>query len=798
MTILGVYIPAVVFAVIVAVLAAIGITALVYLIFRVIGRRKAWARTLLRLTRVPFRITVLMGLLWLAAALYLQPDAGLTQIADFIFRALFTAAATWLLCALLYFLEEIAAARYRVDVRDNRVARRVRTQLRMLRRIGVVVIIVCALGAILLSVPGAATAGASLFASAGLLSVVAGLAAQSTLANVFAGMQLAFNNALRVDDVVIVETEWGKIEEITLTYVVVHIWDDRRMVLPSTYFTTNPFQNWTRHTSELLGSIDFDLDWRVDPARMRVELNRIVAATELWDERVVVLQVTDAVGGFVRVRVLVSAHDAPTLFDLRCLVRENLIDWITSANPEAIPVGRMEVREESSVARKPAPEHPVTEPVGLFSGTETAKARAAQFTESIGVQGPAAIGETGPPAAAAPNRPQAPVRASLGSGAPPLRHPRAPAHPDPAPTPRGIRRSTMNLTQPTNMTDNLASVPFTHERVLVSTGVRSGLMIIVAVHSTRLGQALGGARIWQYAGWTDAVADALRLSAAMTLKNAAAGLALGGGKAVIYLPLGTVLSDAEKRDAMLDLGDAVESLHGSYMTAEDVGSSAELMAIVAERTSHVCGLPTATGGVGEPADATAAGVYASILATLDALYGSREVTGRHLVISGLGQVGGRLARALAAAGATLTVTDINPDKRDLADEIGADWVPVAGAHRVQADLFVPCGLGGVLTTEVIGELNVLGVVGAANNQLAESTGAAELDARGILWAPDFVVNAGGVIFLYLASEPDADAAVIAARVDAIGDTVAQIFTDAQARGITTLAAAELLAAARLR
>ena len=356
----------------------------------------------------------------------------------------------------------------------------------------------------------------------------------------------------------------------------------------------------------------------------------------------------------------------------------------------------------------------------------------------------------------------------------------------------------MNLTHPTATADNLASVPFTHERVLVSTGVRSGLMIIVAVHSTRLGQALGGARIWQYAGWTDAVADALRLSAAMTLKNAAAGLALGGGKAVIYLPLGTVLSDAEKRDAMLDLGDAVESLNGSYMTAEDVGSSAELMAIVAERTSHVCGLPTATGGVGEPADATAAGVYASILATLDALYGSREVTGRHLVISGLGQVGGRLARYLAAAGATLTVTDINPDKRDLAEELGADWVPVAGAHRVQADLFVPCGLGGVLTSEVIGELNVLGVVGAANNQLADSTGAAELDARGILWAPDFVVNAGGVIFLYLASEPGADAAVIAARVDAIGDTVAQIFTDAHARGITTLAAAEMLAAARLR
>ncbi|MDH6237939.1 Glu/Leu/Phe/Val dehydrogenase dimerization domain-containing protein [Cryobacterium sp. CG_9.6] len=355
----------------------------------------------------------------------------------------------------------------------------------------------------------------------------------------------------------------------------------------------------------------------------------------------------------------------------------------------------------------------------------------------------------------------------------------------------------MTLTHPSSSLEALASIPFTHERVLITTGQRSGLVITVAVHSTKLGQALGGARMWQYPDWTDAVADALRLSSAMTLKNAAAGLNRGGGKAVIQLPLGVVLTDAEKRDAMLDLGDAVESLNGAYMTAEDVGTSADLMAIVNERTNHVCGLPASSGGVGEPADATAAGVYASILATLDALYGSRDVTGRHLVISGLGQVGGRLAIALAAAGATLTVTDINPAKRELADELGAEWVPVAGAHRIQADLFVPCGLGGVLTSTVIGELNVLGVVGAANNQLENPAGAAELDARGILWAPDFVVNAGGVVYLSMASEPDADLASITTRVDAISDVVTKIFADAHEQSITTLAAAEMLAAARL-
>jgi leucine dehydrogenase len=355
----------------------------------------------------------------------------------------------------------------------------------------------------------------------------------------------------------------------------------------------------------------------------------------------------------------------------------------------------------------------------------------------------------------------------------------------------------MTITQPSPSLDALASFQFTHERVLITTGARSGLVITVAVHSTRLGQALGGARVWQYPNWTDAVADALRLSAAMTLKNAAAGLNRGGGKSVIHLPIGTVLTDEQKRDAMLDLGDAIESLDGAYMTAEDVGTNAELMAVVAERTAHVCGLPTDQGGVGEPADATAAGVYASILATLDAIFGSREVAGRHIVISGLGQVGGRLATALAQAGATLSVADVNPAKHELADQLGATWVTVDDAHRTEADLFVPCGLGGVLTGRVISELSVLGVVGAANNQLADPSGAGQLTARGILWAPDFVVNAGGVIYLSMASEPNADQAAIAARVDAIGDTVAAIFTDAHSQQITTLAAAERLAAARL-
>lgn len=336
-----------------------------------------------------------------------------------------------------------------------------------------------------------------------------------------------------------------------------------------------------------------------------------------------------------------------------------------------------------------------------------------------------------------------------------------------------------------------------HERVLITRGPRSGLTIIVAVHSTALGQALGGARVWQYEHWTDALADALRLSQAMTLKNAAAGLARGGGKSVVCIPAGETLDEARRHDAMLDLGDAVESLGGAYMTAEDVGTSAELMAVVHERTEHVCGLPPEQGGVGEPADATAAGVHAGILATLEHVTGGRDVPGRHFVIAGLGQVGGRLARALAAGGARLTVTDVFESKRALADELGAAWVDPAEAHRVEADVFVPCGLGGVLTPDVVADLRVRAVVGAANNQLASREVAELLRGRGIAWAPDFVVNAGGVVYLDLASTPGIPQEELDARIAGIGDTVGAVLREADAAGSTTLVAAERLARSRL-
>lgn len=347
------------------------------------------------------------------------------------------------------------------------------------------------------------------------------------------------------------------------------------------------------------------------------------------------------------------------------------------------------------------------------------------------------------------------------------------------------------------MTHTLPLPDFTHERVEVITGRRSGLVITVALHSSVLGSALGGARLWTYPSWSDAVDDALRLSAAMTLKNAAAGLDAGGGKSVLCLPPGTELDAERRRAAFLDLGDAVESFGGLYRTAEDVGSTTDDMLVVSERTDHVVGLPDAVGGSGEPAGPTSLGVYESLRATLERVTGSADVAGRRITISGLGQVGSRLAVRLSTEGAVLTVTDVNPLKRRLADDLGATWVEPGTEHLVAADVFVPAGIGGVLTDDVIDALAARAVCGPANNPLADHSGADRLAARGILYAPDFVVNAGGVIYLDLVAKQLADREQTMARVAAIGDTIRRIFDEADAGGITTLAAAEQLAAARL-
>jgi leucine dehydrogenase len=336
-----------------------------------------------------------------------------------------------------------------------------------------------------------------------------------------------------------------------------------------------------------------------------------------------------------------------------------------------------------------------------------------------------------------------------------------------------------------------------HEEVLVRHGARSGLTVIVAVHSTTLGQAVGGCRIWPYPSWRDGLDDALRLSAAMTHKCALAGLPAGGGKSVIPLPPGSLLAGDLRRDVLLDLGDAVHSLSGRYGTAEDVGTTALDMLVVRERTPHVFCLPESHGGIGEPSEPTAAGVITALRVVCGEVFGSAELAGRRFAVHGLGQVGGRLARRLAAAGARLVVGDIDETKRDLAAELGAEWVPPADLLGVQADVLVPASLGGLLTTEVAQRLRCAAVAGPANNQLASGDVAEILAARGILWAPDTVVNGGGAIYGVLRELRGQTHEAAMERVGRIGDTLTEIFASARDDGLTPHEAASQLARRRV-
>ncbi len=328
-----------------AALGALLLVVALAVLLRLLGRRWPHAARLADTARFPFRslVVVLAVTGWV---LGVREDDLWWDAASLTCRILAIVAGAWLLAAVLVFLEDLALARTETDVPDNRIARRRRTQVLLIKRLTIAAVAVVAVGAVLLSFPGVRTIGASVLASAGVISVVAALAAQSTLANLFAGIQLAFNNAIKVDDAVIVEQEWGWIEEITLSYVVVRLWDERRMVLPSTYFTTTPFQNWTRNTSEIMGAVELDVDWRIDTGRLRDQLVPIMAEAAdagLWDERVSHVQVTDAVGGYVRIRILVTARDAPTLFDLRCLVRERVVQWLREHDSEALPRQRLVV-----------------------------------------------------------------------------------------------------------------------------------------------------------------------------------------------------------------------------------------------------------------------------------------------------------------------------------------------------------------------------------------------------------------------------------------------------------------------
>jgi leucine dehydrogenase len=335
-----------------------------------------------------------------------------------------------------------------------------------------------------------------------------------------------------------------------------------------------------------------------------------------------------------------------------------------------------------------------------------------------------------------------------------------------------------------------------HEDVVVRRGRRSGLYTFVAVHSTVRGPSLGGCRMWGYLDARQALRDALRLSRAMTYKSAVADLPLGGGKGVIMTAPATVLSSARRTAALLDFADTVESLQGRYITAEDVGTSSRDMRVIAQRTEHVAGLPRRQGGSGDPSPYTALGVEAAIRACCERVFSSSSLKQRTVAVIGLGHVGLRVAKRCAKAGAKLVVSDIDERKRRFADELDAGWTTPAQALELDVDVVSPCALGGVLDHETVPRLRCQIVAGAANNQLANESIAELLAARQILWAPDFVANAGGLI--NIAEELSGyHPAAATRRVRRIGDTMLQIFDEADTTGATPLTAALGIARKRL-
>ena len=343
----------------------------------------------------------------------------------------------------------------------------------------------------------------------------------------------------------------------------------------------------------------------------------------------------------------------------------------------------------------------------------------------------------------------------------------------------------------TNIIEHMET--YGHEQLSVFTDPGVGLRAFIAIHDTTLGPALGGVRTWPYRTEDEAILDALRLSRGMTYKSAAAGLNLGGGKAVI---MGT---PQDKTEAMMRaFGRFVESLGGRYITTEDVGATTQDMEWIAQETAHVTGLPVSQGGSGDPSQMTAYGIYQGIRACAVRTWGTDSLEGRPMAVQGFGKVASYLAEHLVKAGTRLTVTDINSAALDRARAMGLEVVEdPSKIYDVECDIFVPCALGAVLNDETIPRLKCSVVSGSANNQLLEDRHAGLLQQRGILYAPDYIINAGGVIniALELGQPYDEDAAL--ERVSRIYDTVEMVAATAASEGTTTARAADLLAERRI-
>jgi small-conductance mechanosensitive channel len=315
---------------------------IVHAMRRTFGERHPRLRTLLTSSKGPLRL----GLIVLALSIIVRAapiSTELTAVLGGILNVAFIALLGWIALTAVQIMSQVYLLQFRIDTEDNLLARKHVTQVRILKRAIDVLIVVMTIAAALMTFDAVRQYGVSLFASAGVAGLAIGLAARPLLSNLIAGIQIAVTQPIRLDDVVIVEGEYGTIEEITTTFVVIKLWDWRRMVLPLSYFIEKPFQNWTRETSALIGSVFLYLDYGVPVTKLREKLESIVRTSPLWDGRVVALQVSDSKERTIEVRALVSAGSAPAAWDLRCEVREKLIAFLQQDHPEALPRTRQDV-----------------------------------------------------------------------------------------------------------------------------------------------------------------------------------------------------------------------------------------------------------------------------------------------------------------------------------------------------------------------------------------------------------------------------------------------------------------------
>jgi leucine dehydrogenase len=334
------------------------------------------------------------------------------------------------------------------------------------------------------------------------------------------------------------------------------------------------------------------------------------------------------------------------------------------------------------------------------------------------------------------------------------------------------------------------------EEVVIGFDQPSGTWMFVCVHSTRRGPASGGTRMKAYPDPAAGLEDAMRLAGGMTLKNAALGLELGGAKAVLAVP--TIPEGEERRRLLLRYAELAATLGENFQTGPDMNTTPSDMDVVGERHRGVFCRSPERGGSGDPGPYTARGVFHGIRASVRHTFGSSDLAGRSVLVQGVGAVGARLAEELAAAGARVVVSDVDSERAHaLAERIGAEVVSAEDAVATECDVYAPCAVGGTLNAETIPRLRCRVVAGSANNQLLEPADAERLQQAGILYAPDYVINAGGVIYAWGTESLGWDADTVEARLAGIGDALTEIYARADAEGTTTDAAAERLARSRL-